>query len=445
MEENAPLLALNGDHIPWSKMKKSKRNNALSLNIALLTVLLQSVGFTVVLPSMAFYITKEVHASTGFYGWVVSIYSVGSLLGSIFFGWWSDRRSSKEPVLVSIIIAAIGNFYYACATMLPSPEWMLFVARFFVGFGSGSVAVCRAYCSETTAFDKKAAMMAKVSGAQGIGFVVGPGLGSVLSLLKFKIGIFEVNQYTAPGHLSALLALVTAVIIVFFYTDFREKKTSQTRKNGSSKEESVVSICLTLFLFFSVISVFALFETVFVLLSGDKFGWKTPQNGLFFLGNGFVSIFVYIVIALPFMKKLDDRLGLLLGLGLLIASMLCFVVYDKVLLLEKDLHLFQLFVGGGLVSVGYPLAATFVFTIYSKILNPQVQGTKMGFLTASGSMARMLGPLWAANAYEYKGGQLVFGATAGFLFFTLLVTLLLYKFLVPHPEYGKEQSMPSKA
>jgi hypothetical protein len=86
-----------------------------------------------------------------------------------------------------------------------------------------------------------------------------------------------------------------------------------------NKGENPISIVLSLFLFFSVISVFALFETVFVLLSEDMFGWRTLQNGVFFLGNGMLSVVAYISMTFPIMKKLEDLHGYLLGKILLIS------------------------------------------------------------------------------------------------------------------------------
>jgi ceroid-lipofuscinosis MFS transporter 7 len=57
----------------------------------------------------------------------------------------------------------------------------------------------------------------------------------------------------------------------------------------------------------------------------------------------------------------------------------------------------------GLIGIGYPISSAYMFSIYSKVLNPAFQGTKMGYLTAGGSLARMLGPLWAVMAYKYGG------------------------------------------
>jgi len=242
--------------------------------------------------------------------------------------------------------------------------------------------------------------------------------------------------------------VINTIIIFFLFREVRDGRKPQTASRKEidlPKGESYTSIGVSLFLFFSVISVFALFETVFVLLSGDSFGWKTPENGLFFLGNGVISVFAYVAMTLPFVKKLDDRHGMLIGQVFLVASMLSFVVYNKIIIIEQTLNIFQAMAGGVLVSIGFPIAQTFVFAIYSKILHPKYQGTKMGMLTASGSVARMLGPLWAANAYAYRGGQLVFGATAGFVLLTMLVGLVFYKYLVPHAEYDKEQKMLSKA
>jgi len=119
--------------------------------------------------------------------------------------------------------------------------------------------------------------------------------------------------------------------------------------------------------------------------------------------------------------------------------MLCFIVYNKPFHLQDKLSLYQLVAGGALFSIGYPIASTFIFGLYSKILNPKVQGSKMGWITAAGSLARMLGPIWASHTLSDPrlGDSVTFGGTALFLLFTLLGLGLCSSMLVPHRDYGK--------
>lgn len=127
-----------------------------SMWVVQLTVFLSSMGFTVVLPTLYFYleyITGDEHLSAAstqqFLGLVVGVYSVGQFVGSLFFGFWGNRRRTIEPLLVSLVILTLANVYYALAEDFPAhslpPQWHLFISRLIVGFGAGNVATCRAF------------------------------------------------------------------------------------------------------------------------------------------------------------------------------------------------------------------------------------------------------------------------------------------------------------
>jgi len=352
----------------------------------------------------------------------------------MLFGWWYDYRPVKEPILVAIFLAVGGNALYSALALFPLEyaPWLMFISRFLVGFGSGSVAVCRAFCSEVTPLQNKTSMMAAISGAQGIGFVIGPGVGSALSLLNYRYGDFHIDAYTSPGILSALFCFVN-LVLVFFMLNGTEKR---GKKVTLTTDEPLAPIFVILFLFFASVSVFAIFETDFTILSNRDFGWGASKNSIYFLVAAVLSTIVYISIGTPKLKKMEEKKATAVGFLLLIVGMLSFIVYRKPVHLEDRLTLLQIIVGGVLFSIGYPIASTYMFGLYSKILNPKVQGSKMGWITAAGSLARMLGPIWASNALKL-GDTILFGGTALFLVVSVGVLGCTSYLLVPHRDYGK--------
>lgn len=446
--ESSPLLvnaSINGEDdgepkelpsITYASAKgeeQQPKGNPKAIRIVLLTVVIMSLQFTLVMPSMYLYM-KQYDASESFYGLVVAIYSVGSLLGSVLFGWIYDKRPARDPISVSICIGILGNVIYSLIGLYPHyAQWGMLVARFLVGFGSGGVAVCRAYCSEVTSLKNKVAMMAMVSGAQGIGFVIGPALGSGLSFLNIKLssnGDLMIDSYTSPGYLSAICGIINLILVVLFLTGTGRRG----KKAIVQSDDPLIPILIVLFMFFASVTVFAIFETDFTILSKRDFGWGTTKNSLYLLVAAILSTVAYIAIATPFFKQTEEKKATTVGFILLILGMLSFIVYRD---FENKLSISQLIVGGVCFSFGYPIASTFMFALYSKILNPKVQGAKMGWITASGSLARMLGPIWATNALAF-GDTVLFGGTALFLVFALLVLFACHRLLKPHSDYGKE-------
>lgn len=80
----------------------------------------------------------DVSANASFLGWVVAAYSIGQIVASPLFGFWSNYRPRREPLVCSIIINLLANIYYAYA-YLPAKhnKFHLLVSRAFVGFGAG--------------------------------------------------------------------------------------------------------------------------------------------------------------------------------------------------------------------------------------------------------------------------------------------------------------------
>lgn len=129
------------------------------------------------------------------------------------FGFWGNRRRTLEPLIVSLVVLAVANFYYALAEDFPTagfpPQWHLFISRFWVGFGAGNVATCRAFISEATTLENRNTAMTITGAAQGLGFVLGPALGFGLAFIpRFKVGLITVDGFTAAGLASTLITLI---------------------------------------------------------------------------------------------------------------------------------------------------------------------------------------------------------------------------------------------
>lgn len=77
-------------------------------------------------------------ADASFLGWMVAAYSLGQMVASPLFGWWSNHRPRREPLVCSIFINLAANIYYAYA-YLPKTnnKYHLLMSRAFVGFGAG--------------------------------------------------------------------------------------------------------------------------------------------------------------------------------------------------------------------------------------------------------------------------------------------------------------------
>jgi hypothetical protein len=79
-----------------------------------------------------------------------------------------------------------------------------------------------------------------IVGSDLVNYSLCEGIGSALALLNFKMGIFHIDQYTAPGYFSALLAVGNACLIIFMFKDIRDLKRSSTLRG-------YVCVCVYMF------------------------------------------------------------------------------------------------------------------------------------------------------------------------------------------------------
>eukprot|EP00053_Salpingoeca_punica_P012391 m.110992 g.110992 ORF g.110992 m.110992 type:complete len:531 (-) comp15936_c0_seq1:329-1921(-) len=214
-------------------------------------------------------------------------------------------------------------------------------------------------------------------------------------------------------------------------------------------------------IFFGCMIVISVLETIGTPLTMDEFGWNSQQGDIYngFLSGGFgLLACVGFILAKPVSKKLGERRTLMLGQVLMVAGLVLMMPFvgkpPKVWTPDDDddtatregcnakwckdmpaIMIWQYVVCLVLVGIGFPFANVMVFSLFSKILGPKPQGVMMGVLASGGSLARALGPLYFSTLYAEQGPRISFATAAGAVAFMLVVSLLSYNRLVPHPAY----------
>lgn len=118
-------------------------------------------------------------------GIALGAYGLTQGLFQIPFGWLSDRWGRKIPMLIGLLIFAIGT---ACAALADSIEAMI-LARLIQGMGAVS-AVTLAYATDITPLEKRGKAMRLIGASIGMTFVVALILAPLLDSLIGTRGIF---------------------------------------------------------------------------------------------------------------------------------------------------------------------------------------------------------------------------------------------------------------
>jgi len=375
------------------------------------TMLVDMIGFGIVLPLLPFYAT-EFGAADWMVGPLVASFSVAQLIATPFWGKISDHYGRRPLILAGLAFSAVSYVLFGLATTIA----VLFVSRIVQGASGGTIAVAQAYVADTTAPERRAQVLGWLSAATGAALMIGPAVGS---------WAFQWGGHSAPGFVAAALCVVNLV----FALRFLPEPTNVRARGGASlavpplREVLRTALREPLFqmigVYFLGMGAFTAITAIFPLFLKARFGIDETTVGYVFLMVGAVSVLVRGITVGPLVHRFGEpavsRLGaVLLGFGLTIGAFAD--TYPMLVLAIVG-------ISAGTGTLFPPLAA-----LISRSAAPEVQGSTLGINQFFGGMARVIGPLWGAAVFD------VYGVAAPFLTATVgiaLAFLLTFKLRKP--------------
>jgi len=179
----------------------------------LLIVFVQMLGAAMILPILPLYAQREFELSPQLIALLTTSFFAAQFVAGPFLGRLSDKRG-RIPVLIISQIGTVISFL-----MLASAQsaWVLFLARILDGITGGNIIVAQAYITDITPREKRTESLGYIFAVFGLGFVIGPALGGVLSA---SLG-------PRVPYLIAAGAALTVVLLTWFTLE--ETITSETQ------------------------------------------------------------------------------------------------------------------------------------------------------------------------------------------------------------------------
>uniref|UniRef100_A0A1I8GXH1 MFS domain-containing protein n=1 Tax=Macrostomum lignano TaxID=282301 RepID=A0A1I8GXH1_9PLAT len=396
-----------------------------SIRLCYLTFFISSLGFSICLSSIWPYLQQvDTESNEAFLGWVVAAFSLGQLIASPILGLlFNVMKQARIPILISLVISLFGSALYAYVHIFPTNRrFVLLVARFVIGLGAGNGAVIRSFVSGATTVAERTEVMAKVSICQSLGFIVGPAVQAVFTLLGYPGPVhgaaLQINMYTSAGLLSFLMAIGNIVLIAvffkefFFETDTMDRSLAnpasinsdaaeqlQHQQTDSQTKPDTLAALICIFTFCVLFFNFSTLETSYFIVNGTA---SDDSAGL------------------PI--RVEDHSG-----GCSPALPWCY----RVPAVKLPLAILAIAVH----SVGYPIAIVLAPSVLTKILGQIRQGVWMGLLTGGGSLARCIGPIVVSLLFSGYGPQASFLTSSGLVLLSLIAVVAFAKRLVPFDVY----------
>jgi len=191
--------------------------------VAFFVILLDMVGFGVMVPIMAFY-ALQLGAGAEISTLCMALYVIGMLISTPVLGRLSDCYGRKPILMLSMFGAIAGYIMLAFAdTVL-----MIALSRLLGGLMAGNVAAAQAYVTDVSTPENRAKAMGLIGAALGLGFVIGPILGASLAGDDFATANLKL-----PALVSACLSFAALCMVMVF---LKESVTTEQMRQARSEK-----------------------------------------------------------------------------------------------------------------------------------------------------------------------------------------------------------------
>ncbi|QYC10292.1 MFS transporter [Brevundimonas nasdae] len=390
-----------------SSSKTPPAAGGAALAVMFSVVFINLVGFGLVVPLLPFF-AQSLKAEAWQITLMFSAYSLGQFFAEPFWGRLSDRIGRKPVLLVTLVANALGYLMLAFAPNI----WLAIAVRLFTGLGAGNISTVQGYVADVTPPEKRAGRMGLIGAAFGLGFIVGPGLGGLLTQPQLgHIG------YQLPIFVAAALAALAAVGVVVFLRESRAKADPAAPRPAFlsglkfARDNEVVSRVLVVTLIY--MAGFSAMESVFGLWAEDRYAWGAREVGLSFMIVGIVSTLNQGFFAGKLARRFGESRVLAVGMLLFGASLVLQVISPVSWFPATSLELGALsipIVQGWVIPIvmafgacGMSLAMPNISAMISRASPPDRQGAMLGLNMASSSVARIFGPMIAGALFSGLG------------------------------------------
>jgi len=364
--------------------------NRPALAILFIIVFIDLLGFGMVIPVMALY-AERLGAPDGQIGWLMTGYSLMQFVFTPIWGRLSDHFGRRPLLLLSIAMTAVGFVGYAVA---PSFGWLV-VSRVFAGAATANIAIAQAYIADVTPPEGRAKGMGLIGAAFGLGFILGPAIGGLLSSVSLSL----------PGWAAAGLAAANGIAAFFVLPEPEARSTGQRRGSLPALVDELRRPGIRRIIVIYLLSVlaFSAMEATFALVAAHRYALDERHVSWVFAFIGAIVVVVQGGLIGPLTRRLGEKTLLVAGLALQAIGLVAIPYATGTAgLLAACVPL----------SVGSGLSSPALSSLLSRSARAEDQGGTLGIGQAAAALGRIAGPISATKAYDHlwMGAPYVGGA-----------------------------------
>jgi len=369
-------------------------------------ILLDLIGFGIVIPILPF-LSPKLGADKMDIALIIVTYAICAGLCGPFWGRLSDRIGRKPVIMICLAGAALSYVMLGLASQL----WMVFAARGFAGLMAGNFGVASAMMADITTPENRARGMGLIGAAFGLGIVLGPMLGGLLS--------GDSASFTLPcivaGGMSVLAIFAAAIFLPESLS--RSKRRANREQHHSGPRLSLYKLLrqtgnrlLVMQYVVHNASVSSL-TYMFPLWMGDMLGWGAREVGIVFGVQGALMVIFQGGLLGPLVRVLGEWQFLRISVTAFFLGLLSAAFASSMPIMIGSMYV---------AMTGATLCMPLLNTVVSHRTPLENRGRMLGITSAASSWGRVIGPLLAGTNLALFGYRVAWLGAACMVLFYLL-------------------------
>ncbi|UWR65870.1 MFS transporter [Phaeobacter inhibens] len=358
----------------------------------LATLMIDAIGVGIVFPIMPDLMLRVGAQSTAegalWSGIMMSAYAAAMFLFGPIVGSLSDSYGRRPVLILALVTLTIDYVIMALA----QTYWMLLVGRVIAGMAGATYITATAYISDIAKPTERGAAFGMIGAAFGIGFVLGPALGGLVSGLHIS----------APFWIAAGLS---AVNVVFGIVILPESLKPENRRPFGKRDLNpfgtlirafvipglaIPLICIFVFEFANLV-----YPTLWSFWGREVFGWDGFTIGVTLSAYGVLIAVVQAGILPQMTKRLGDYKTLIIAMVAAVIAMIGFGLASAIWVVVVFLPI------AALSDMAPPLITAFA----ANRVGEDQQGVVQGVIASLSSVAAVVAPLVLTGVFERFVGE----------------------------------------